>query len=118
MNARALIPMLVTGTLFAVGALAGKLAVPAHPATPAPVAAHRANGNPSRAVTLAEIVVRPSAAELAAALAEPDPAADSPFVAPTDTTASSAPAPVMAPRANFDMPYYSFRKALPRVSRE
>jgi hypothetical protein len=70
------------------------------------------------AVTLPQITVRPSAAERAAALATSSPLiADnaSPFLRPGDTKASGG-GYSTSPRMNFDMPYYSFGKALPRAA--
>jgi hypothetical protein len=70
------------------------------------------------AVTLPQITVRPSAAERAAALATSSPLiADSasPFLRPGDSKASGG-GYSTSPRMNFDMPYYSFGKTLPRAA--
>lgn len=87
-------------------------------AVTAPVAPHKSAvvGQPA-AVVLPTIRVRPTAAEIAAALASADDATAAAYyiqaaaVAPLGSHAS-------LPGLHLDMPYYSFGKTLPRVSKE
>jgi hypothetical protein len=71
----------------------------------------------SAPVRLPTIVVTPSAAEIAAALASED-------TTDTQTTASQASGPffadeeIIAPRVRLDMPYYSFAKTIRRANKE
>jgi len=114
---------LFAALLFAIGAglhhspAASERAAEAKPAlVTAPTVADRAVD--MAAVTLPQITVRPSAAERAAALATSSPLiADSasPFLRPGDSKASGG-GYSTSPRMNFDMPYYSFGKTLPRAA--
>ncbi|HJU40011.1 MAG TPA: hypothetical protein VJ724_10595, partial [Tahibacter sp.] len=63
-------------------------------------------------VSLPEVTVRPSAEDLALAHAEPVAASRAALPGPAKFTANAS------PRLAFDMPYYSFGKVLPQVSRE
>jgi hypothetical protein len=115
---------LIAATLFAVAA--GLQRTPAD-ATPAAIAAKgvtiaKATATPAAqqvnatAVLLPQIVVRPTAAERAAATHEPRLADNSPFVQPGDSTASAGGGVVSSPRMNFEMPYYAFGKVPARSS--
>lgn len=135
MNARAkpqtrFIAALIAAVLFAVGAGLHRLPAddthatntPAKAAAPALVktaASKPAAAVAASAVLLPQIVVRPTAAERAAAKVDPLLADHSPFVQPGDATASAGGGYASSPRMNFDMPYYAFGKVLPRsASRE
>jgi len=86
-------------------------------ATAAPVATQRTVVGQPAAVVLPTIRVRPTAVEVAAALASADDATAAAYyiraaaVAPLGSHAS-------LPGLHLDMPYYSFGKTLPRVSKE
>ena len=70
----------------------------------------------AKAVVLPQITVRPTAAERAEAFAHPLVAdSASPFVKLGDSRAGGG-GYVTSPRMNFDMPYYSFGKRLPRAA--
>src|SRR4051794_36856524 len=86
-------------------------------AATAPVITHKAVVGQPAAVVLPTIRVRPTADEVAAALAGADDATSAAYyiqaaaVAPLGSHAS-------LPGLHLDMPYYSFGKTLPRVSKE
>ena len=84
-------------------------------AVPARIAAPRIVGQPA-AVVLPTIRVRPTAADIAAALESTDEATAAAYI----EAASVAPLGGRAslPGLHLDMPYYSFGKTLPRVSKE
>lgn len=64
-------------------------------------------------VTLPEVTVRPSREDVALANGEAT-AVEVEFIGPTVRVRSGS----NQPRLSFDMPYYSFGKVLPQVSRE
>lgn len=121
MKARVYVPVIVAGALFALGAGIGQVSTARQApvmATAAPLAPAIRTAPVAPAVTLPEISVSPSAEERAAALADPY-ADESPFVTPTDAQASKGTGGgTLVRRASFQMPYYSFGKVMPRVSRE
>jgi hypothetical protein len=84
-------------------------------AVPARITAPRIVGQPA-AVVLPTIRVRPTAADIAAALESTDDVAAAAYI----EAASVAPLGGRAslPGLHLDMPYYSFGKTLPRVSKE
>jgi hypothetical protein len=84
-------------------------------AVPARIAAPRIVGQPA-AVVLPTVRVRPTAADIAAALESTDDVAAAAYI----EAASVAPLGGHAslPGLHLDMPYYSFGKTLPRVSKE
>jgi len=67
-------------------------------------------------VVLPTINVRPTAADIAAALESEDDAAAAAFIEAASTQKFGSHAAL--PGLHLDMPYYSFGKALPRVSKE
>ena len=85
-----------------------------HAAAPAPraVAVHAA----SETVELPTVSVRPTAAEIADAMRE-DSSFQVAHAISTSHTRSSRTSPTL-PSLGLDMPYYSFGKAMPRVSKE
>ena len=87
----------------------------AAPALPQRVATPRAVGQPA-AVVLPTIRVRPTAAEVAAALEGNDDAATAAFIESAGVAPLGGHAAL--PGLHLDMPYYSFGKTLPRVSKE
>lgn len=104
--------VLFAASFFAIGASVERsarapVAAP-RPAAPAPrVAPERI----AEIVTLPEVTVRPSQEDVALARATPV-AASAAAPGPTRLAANGS------PRLAFDMPYYSFGKVLPQVSRE
>lgn len=114
MKPQAVAVVLFAASFFAIGASiersthhpsanAGHAAVKPRPAAPQRIA---------EVVTLPEVTVRPSADDIALANAVPV-AAYGVEVGPVPVRQS-----VGGPRLSFDMPYYSFGKVLPQVSRE
>ena len=104
--------VLFAASFFAIGATIERSARPPA-AAPKAVVAPRAAA-PQRIaeiVTLPEVTVRPSADDIALANAVPV-ASHARTQGPVRLAAGSA------PRLSFDMPYYSFGKVLPQVSRE
>lgn len=105
--------VLFAASFFAIGATVERSTrPPAAAAKPAAVAQRAAA--PQRiaeVVTLPEVTVRPSADDIALAQAVPV-AHESKLAGPMRLAAGSP------PRLSFDMPYYSFGKVLPQVSRE
>ena len=105
--------VLFAASFFAIGATVERSVRPPAAEHKPAVAAQRAAA-PQRiteVVTLPEVTVRPSADDIA--LAQAKPIAEQPRMAgPMRLAAGSA------PRLSFDMPYYSFGKVLPQVSRE
>ena len=75
------------------------------------IAAHAANN----AVELPTVSVRPTAAEIADAMREDSTFQVAHAISTSHTRSSRAPT---LPSLGLDMPYYSFGKALPRVSKE
>ena len=83
--------------------------------TPPPAAIHRSPERLQTMVVLPEITVRPSRDEVLAAFAT-TPLANATDDELSDESAKSEPSAL--PSLNFDMPYYSFGKVMPRVSRK
>lgn len=105
--------VLFAAAFFAIGASVERSARTPVAATKPAAAAPRfvAPVRIAEVVTLPEVTVRPSPEDVAVARAEPVAAnADAPR--PPRLGANSS------PRLAFDMPYYSFGKVLPQVSRE
>jgi hypothetical protein len=84
--------------------------------TAAPVTYAVAARNASHAVELPTVSVRPTAAEIADAMRE-DSSFQVAHAISTSHTRSSRVTPTL-PSLGLDMPYYSFGKAMPRVSKE
>jgi hypothetical protein len=84
--------------------------------TAAPVTYAAAARNASPAVELPTVSVRPTAAEIADAMRE-DSSFQVAHAISTSHTRSSRVMPTL-PSLGLDMPYYSFGKAMPRVSKE
>ena len=86
-------------------------------ASAAPVATIVAARAVSNTVELPTVTVRPSAAEIADAMRE-DSSFQVAHAISTSHTRSSSRASRTLPSLGLDMPYYSFGKAMPRVSKE
>jgi hypothetical protein len=105
--------VLFAASFFAIGATVERSArAPAAEHKTAAVAPRVAPQRIADVVSLPEVTVRPSAEDLALAHAEPVAARSSDEPGPTRFSANAS------PRLAFDMPYYSFGKVLPQVSRE
>ena len=83
--------------------------------TAAPVTHIAAARAASAAVELPTVSVRPTAAEIAEAMREDSSFQVAHAISTSHTRSSRAPT---LPSLGLDMPYYSFGKALPRVSKE
>lgn len=118
MKARVIVTALTASFVFVAGAAFERATRDV--ATPAPVMTTAAAPKvaPQRLtnlVTLPEVTVRPSAEDIALAMAQP--------LADTESDAATVPdSPVYrraaSGRGGFDMPYYSFGKVLPQVSQD
>ncbi|UXI70408.1 hypothetical protein [Tahibacter amnicola] len=126
MKASAIATVLVASSLFVVGSTIDRESRGKPPSTVVPAASVPAASVPARhvaperishVVTLPQVTVRPSAEDLELARGETSTDDTVASVSRLGTAGPLRTAPTVG-RVNFDMPYYSFGKVMPHVSRE